>query len=53
MLQIIQWNIHGYRYNYIELQTLIKIFNPLILALQETYITNFNSLPIPINYTLY
>jgi len=30
-----------------------RTFNTLVLALQETHITNFNSLPIPINYTLY
>jgi len=40
MLKIIQWNIHGYRNTYIDLQVLAKSYNPQIIALQETHFTN-------------
>jgi len=40
MLKRIQKNIHGYRNNYIDLQVLTKSYNPQIIALQETHITN-------------
>jgi len=53
MLKIIQWNIHGYRNTYIDLQVLAKSYNPQIIALQETHFTNLCSLPTPINYSLY
>ena len=53
MLNIIQWNIHGYNNNYNNLLTLIKHYNPKIISLQETYIHNVNNIPIPINFSLY
>ena len=33
---ILQWNINGVRSKYVELLTMIKEFNPKIIALQET-----------------
>jgi len=53
MLKIIQWNIKGYKNNYQELQILLKQYNPHIIALQETHISHTESLPAPVNFTLF
>ena len=54
-LNIIQWNINGYLNNYNHLLILIKSHNPKIITIQESHInsSNINSIPIPINYSLY
>jgi len=53
MLKIIHWNIKVYKNNYQELQILLKQYNPHIIALQETHISHTESLPTPVNFTLF
>ena len=35
---VIQWNCRGFRVNYNELKLLTQSFNPIVIALQETYL---------------
>jgi len=40
---ILQWNCRGYKSNLNEIQILIQEYNPVVISLQETLVTQINS----------
>ena len=49
---IIQWNCRGLRANYDELQLLFNDYDPAVVCLQETYLTEPNHVTFR-NYNLF
>ena len=41
---IIQWNCHGLKVNFEEVQNLITDYNPHVISLQETYLKDSDSI---------
>lgn len=49
---ILQWNLNGYYNNLNELQILIKEYDPIIIALQESHLKNQHTINLR-NYTAF
>jgi len=43
----------GYANNYNELLILIRQFDPKIIFIQETHLTPFQNIPVPVNFEIY